>query len=50
MRSTFNLESSLIIRLLFKKRKSSSCGVFNGKVRIDTPATSYIGRIAKRYS
>lgn len=45
-----NLETnSKIIRSLFKKVKSSSKGVFNGKVRVDAPVTSFIGKINKHY-
>ena len=45
-----NLEiNSKIIRSLFKKVKSSSKGVFNGKVRVDASATSFIGKINKHY-
>ena len=48
--ANLNLEiNSKIIRSLFKKVKSSSKGVFNGKVRVDAPATSFIGKINKHY-
>lgn len=46
-----NLETnSEIIRSLFKKAKSSSKGTLNGKIRVDAPTTSYIGRIVKYYN
>ena len=45
-----NLEiNSKITRSLFKKVKSSSKGVFNGKVKVDAPMTSFIGKISKHY-
>lgn len=45
-----NLEiNSKIIRSLFKKAKKPSKGVFNGKVRVDAPVTSFIGKISKFY-
>ena len=48
--TNFNLETnSEIIRSLFKKAKNSSKGVFNGKVRVDAPVTSFIGKINKHY-
>lgn len=45
-----NLEvNSKIVQSLFKKVKSSSKGVFNGKIRVDAPVTSFIGKVRKAY-
>lgn len=45
-----NLEiNPKIIRSLFRKVKSPSKGVFNGKIRVDAPVTSFFGKINKLY-
>ena len=45
-----NLETnSKITRSLFRKIKNSSKGAFNGKIRVDAPVTSFIGKINKFY-